>query len=324
MSRAEDSTMSSASVLVTGASGFIGHHCLEALAKGGAEVHAVARRETGSEAPNVRWHRVDLLEPGAIARLLTASRPTHLLHFAWHVVPGLWATSGADQNLRWVESSLELLSRFAECGGKRLVMAGSCTEYDWNAGQCSEFETATTPATFYGKCKDGLRRLLMHYSDETSLSSAWGRIFFVYGPREHPSRLVSSVARALLRDEPALCTHGVQVRDYLHVQDVADAFVALLGSEVRGPVNIGSGVPVQLKEIVFKIGDILQKRHLIQLGAVEPRTEESPVVFAEVTRLRDEVGWRPRHDLDSGLRQTVDWWREFLRSEQPQPKARDA
>jgi nucleoside-diphosphate-sugar epimerase len=312
--------MRSASVLVTGASGFIGYHCLDALAKEGAEVHAVARREMGFDAPNVRWHRVDLLEPGAIPRLLTASRPTHLLHFAWHVVPGLWTTAGADQNLRWVACSLELLSRFAECGGKRLVMAGSCTEYDWNAGRCSEFETATTPATFYGKCKDGLRRLLVHYSDETSLSSAWGRIFFVYGPREHPSRLVSSVARALLRDEPARCTHGSQVRDYLHVQDVADAFIALLGSEVRGPVNIGSGVPVQLKEIAFTIGDILQKRHLVQLGAVPARADEAPVVFADVTRLRDEVGWRPRHDLDSGLRQTVDWWSEFLRSEQTQPR----
>lgn len=316
--------MSPASVLVTGASGFIGHHCIETLATRGVDVHAVTRRQPGVNAPNVHWHRVDLLEPGAIARLLTASRPTHLLHFAWHVVPGLWASSGADQNLRWVESSLELVTRFAETGGTRLVMAGSCTEYDWNAGQCSEFATATMPATFYGKCKDGLRRLLMHYSDETGLSCAWGRIFFVYGPREHPNRLVSSVIRALLQGEPARTTHGMQVRDYLHVQDVADAFVALLDSEVRGPVNIGSGEPVQLKEIVFKIGDILEKRHLIQLGAVEPRAGEAPVVFADVTRVREEVGWHPRYDLDSGLRQTVDWWRELLSSEQAQPKAQDA
>ena len=73
-----------------------------------------------------------------------------------------------------------------------------------------------------------------------SLSSAWGRIFFQFGPYEHPDRLVPSVIRHLLLNQEALCTHGRQIRSFLHVADVGAAFAHLLDSEVQGPVNIGS------------------------------------------------------------------------------------
>src|SRR5207245_614301 len=83
-------------------------------------------------------------------------------------------------------------------------------------------------------CKLALASLLEAYAGQTGLSQAWARIFFLYGPREHPKRLVSSVIRSLLRGERARCSHGQQIRDYLHVEDAAGALVALLESEVTG------------------------------------------------------------------------------------------
>jgi nucleoside-diphosphate-sugar epimerase len=76
-------------------------------------------------------------------------------------------------------------------------------------------------------------------------SSAWGRIFFLYGPHEHPDRLVASVIRSILAGQPARTSHGRQIRDYLYADDVADAFVAVLdrGAQgVSGPYDIGTGV----------------------------------------------------------------------------------
>ncbi len=225
-------------VLVTGASGFIGRHALPLLVGRGYDVHAVTRTDLRPAAMDgVRWHRCDLLDGAQSDAVVDEVRPTHLLHFAWYATPPDYWTS--PDNLAWVEASLHLLRRFAQLGGERAVLAGTCAEYDLAHGYCSEELTPLRPATLYGASKHALQVV----SARAEFSTAWGRIFFLYGPAEHPSRLVASVIRALMQDHVAPCSHGRQVRDFLHAQDVASAFVALLDSEVEGPVNIASGFP---------------------------------------------------------------------------------
>ncbi len=293
-------------VLLTGATGFIGRHCLPMLLARGYEVHAVTSREPGEAAQHVHWHKVDLVGPGKASELLARVSPDYLLHFAWYAVPRKYWES--LENLRWVQTSLELLGAFAAQAGKRVVMAGSCAEYDWRDGECSEDNTPLLPATLYGTCKHSLQMMLQSVSHQTGLSSAWGRIFYLYGPHEYPTRLVSSVIRALLRGEPAPCSDGCQVRDFLYVEDVASAFVALLESEVQGPVNIASGIPVPVKSVVARIGEKIGRPDLIRLGALAPK-HAPPRLVATTQRLRDEVGWRAQYDLDTGLDRTIDWWR---------------
>lgn len=295
-------------VLVTGAAGFIGRHCLPLLVERGDEVHAVTSKAPPPFQADVLWHQADLLDAAQVSALISAVRPTHLLHFAWIVTPGLYWTS--PDNFRWVQASLELLRLFSENGGQRVVTAGSCAEYDWNYGYCREGVTPLEPQTVYGNCKYLLSRLQQLFADQAGVSAAWGRIFFPYGPHEAPSRLVPSVVRSLLRREPALCSHGEQVRDFLYVEDVASAFVALLHSEVTGAVNIASGQGVALKEIIDRIAQPLGGRDLVRLGAVPSALEEPPFLVADVRRLRQEVGWQPRHDLGAGLECTLEWWRE--------------
>ncbi len=154
-----------------------------------------------------------------------------------------------------------------------------------------------------------LNLLLQALTDQAGVSSAWGRAFFLYGPEEQQDRLVASVIRSVLRGEPARCSHGRQIRDYMHVQDVANGFVALLDSDVRGVVNICSGQAATLREIVTGIGSVLERPELIHLGAIPARANDAPLVVGDNTRLRQEVGWNQEFDLDSGLRHTIDWWR---------------
>jgi nucleoside-diphosphate-sugar epimerase len=93
------------------------------------------------------------------------------------------------------------------------------------------------------------------------------------------------------------------------VQDAADALVALLDSDVLGPVNIASGVPVAVHEVVQEIADQLERPNLVRLGALAVSENEPPLLLADVTRLRDEVGWSPRYDIASGLAKTINWWK---------------
>ena len=300
-------------VLLTGATGLIGRHCLPTLLASGYEVHTVSTRHSSAHLLGVQAHQADLLEPAQVAALLASVQPSHLLHLAWYTQPGAYWTS--LENIRWVQASLGLLQTFVAHGGRRVVMAGSCAEYDWSYGYCAERITPLRPATMYGKAKHALQLLEDAFAEQTQISAAWGRIFLLYGPHEYPERLVAAVIRALLQKQPARCSHGNQIRDFLYVQDAADAFVALLESDVRGAVNIASGAPITLKQIIYSVADMLAQREFVQLGALTAPANEPPLLVANIDRLANEVGWRPAYELERGLEQTVRWWKGTLGNE---------
>jgi nucleoside-diphosphate-sugar epimerase len=295
-------------VLVTGATGFIGRNALAPLRERGFEVHAVARAAPPEElAGQAEWHPADLLDPAAADGLVAAVAPTHLLHLAWYAEPGAYWTS--PENLSWVEASLRLLRAFAAGGGRRAVLAGTSAEYDWSHGVLAEEGTPIRPATLYGAAKHGLHTVAAAFAAEAGFELAWGRIFFLYGPHEHPARLVASIVLPLLRGEEARSSEGSQVRDFLHVSDVAGAFAALVDSSLTGPVNVASGEGVAIREIVERIGAITGRPELLRIGALPSREGDPPSLVADAGRLRGELGWSPSLDLDAGLGSTVDWWR---------------
>lgn len=299
-------------VLLTGAGGFVGRRCLAPLTEAGYEVHAVGRRpgaHASVDAPSLRWHAVDLLDARAVSALVAEVEPTHLLHLAWYTEHGKFWT--AVENLSWVGASLKLFESFAAAGGRRVVAAGTCVEYAPEGdAPCSEASTPLAPTTLYGACKHATHVALEAFARQASLSAAWGRLFFPYGPGEPPGRLVPSVARALLAGEPALCTHGRQVRDFIHVEDAATAFVALLGSGAEGAVNVGSGQPVALREVVERVAAHTGRPDLVRLGARPAPAGEPPSLYADARRLRAEVGWAPRYELDEGIAATVECLRK--------------
>ena len=160
--------------LVTGASGFIGKHTLPLLLKAGHEVHAVSLKKKIEQ--GVHWHQVDLKDPSQIQNLIAKTQPTHLLHFAWCAEPGkFWAD---PENIHWVQASLDLIKHFHKQGGKRVVISGSCAEYDWNKSSYSESESPGTPATLYGKCKQELQIKTEYFCHKVNLSFCWVRIIW--------------------------------------------------------------------------------------------------------------------------------------------------
>jgi nucleoside-diphosphate-sugar epimerase len=294
-------------VLVTGASGFIGRNSLDLLLARGFEVHAVCRHEGVTLPSGVVRHIADLLQPAQLDPLLRSAQPTHLLHLAWYAEPATYRH--APENFRWVGASMELLQAFRSAGGQRAVLAGTCAEYDWSQGHCLERRTPTRPQSVYATCKHALHLLAESYAATTGLSLAWARMFYLFGPGEHASRLVPSVIRSLLQDGEALCSDPAKQRDFLHVEDAAAAFVALLDSAVDGAVNIASGRPVTLQALADEIIGLTGGAGRVRFGAM-PAAEGDPLTLtADVSRLRDEVGWRPRYNLRSGLEQTIGWWR---------------
>lgn len=294
-------------VILTGANGFIGRQAIASLLERGYEVHAVSNVAPAADLifENTIWHQTNLLDAGEVENLTEAIRATHLLHFAWYVEHGkFW---NAPENKIWTAASLNLLENFQKNHGKRVVMAGTCAEYEWGeSAVLSESRTPLKPTNLYGECKAELQRNL---AATGNLSWAWGRVFFLYGEFESPQRLVASIINSLLRDEFADCSHGGQVRDFMYVRDVADAFVALLDSDVEGCVNIASGEAAAIKEIVLTTADQLGKREKVRFGIVPTSPDEPQSIVADISRLSDEVNWKPRYNLSQGIEETIKWWK---------------
>jgi nucleoside-diphosphate-sugar epimerase len=297
-------------VVVSGAGGFVGLPVLTRLACADMDVHALSTRAQPPALANVRWHRVDLADRAAVERLIAELAPERLVHLAWCTEHGrFWH---APENVSWVERSLCLLRAFVRHGGRRLVMLGTCAEYDWRtaAGPLVESVSPLAPATLYGVAKDALRRLASAYTEQEGVDLAWGRLFMLYGPREAPGRLVPSVIRSLLAGQPVAVGSPERVRDFMHVDDVAGALVALLESPVVGAVNIASGAGVSVGEMLDRIVEVAGRADLVRRDALPERLGEPPLLVADVARLRDEVGYRPRVQIAEGLAATVRWWQE--------------
>lgn len=302
-------------VFMTGAGGFIGSHLARLLVREGNEVFALLRRESDpwrirGLLPELHVVEGDLLNPASgWAERLSVIRPEICFHFAWYAEPGKFLTS--PLNLDYLSASLELAKHLAETGCRKLVVAGSFSEYDQDLGYLSE-GSALRPNTPYGAAKASLYQFLSLWAPMVGMELLWPRIFSVYGPGEHEKRFVPAVVLATLRGEATRLTPGEQMRDYLHVVDVAGAVLAAAESDLRGPVNVGSGRPVAIGDAARRIGALLERPDLIRLGDLPYREGDPMFVCANTQLLRSATGWAPQFDLEAGLHDTLNWWRVRL------------
>ncbi len=301
-------------ILVTGAAGFIGLACVKQLTRAGHSVIATYRKDPHPELDtDVSWVRVDVTDTLEVSAVLQQHQPSHLLALAWYMGPG---NQHALENFRWMQHSIDLLFAFAKAGGKRVTFCGSCMEYDWSKPvKLHEETTPLIPATEYGAAKAGFSVAFDRLCGALGLSGAWARPFFLYGPGENSRRLAADVILSLLEGRKALCTHGHQKRDFLHVDDVARAMIGLLNSNLNGPFNIGSGAAIPLAELINEIARQIDAEDLVRLGARKAREGDPPLVEADNTRLRQMLGWSPKFTLETGIADTIAWWRREIAKE---------
>jgi nucleoside-diphosphate-sugar epimerase len=262
-------------VLLTGASGFVGQNAIGSL----------ENKDFIILSPNSK--ELNLLDSERVKDYIEMYKPSHLLHFAWDVTPGKYLHSSTNQD--WLEASIKLLEVFKKNGGERAVVAGTQFEYFYDYS--------------YPACKKKLLEIL----ETLEISYAWGRIFYLYGENEYPTRLVPSIINSLLQGKEVKCTDGEQIRDFMYVKDVSKAFVELLDSEVQGVVDIGHGEGIKIKELIYKIAQMLNGTDLIKLGALQKAENEIDCVIADNLRLKNEVGFTPEFTIDESIKKVIEW-----------------
>jgi nucleoside-diphosphate-sugar epimerase len=273
----------------------------------GYNVHATSTNKISEFSEDITWHSANLLDNSEVEDLLDKICPEYLLHFAWYTNHGkFW---NAIENSLWVDASISLLKSFAKFGGERAVFAGSCAEYDWDYGFCNERITPTNPTTMYGTCKYATNIIVSSLAKELGISLAWGRIFSPFGPFENPQRLIPSMILSMLNNKNAVCNNHNLFRDFMFVNDVARAFVALLNSSFCGNINISSGEAVSLAEVVLKIAHILNKPDLVKFGSLPTPQREPKFLIGDNRLLTSCINFKPVSNFETGIHSTITWWK---------------
>ena len=249
-------------VLVTGARGFLGRYVVDQLVQSRINT-VVVGRYLPENISSTDFIQLDLIGQVNFQELVDRAEATHLLHLAWYAEHGKFWTS--PLNLRWTEATVRLTEAFCLAGGKKVVTAGTCAEYDWSYGYCREDNTPLNPCTLYGTAKDAARRLTIAVCAQHHVPCAWGRIFLPYGQGED-----------------------------------SHAFVRLLQSEAEGAYNLCSGQPTQIAEIVRLIASSFnaEAENVLNLSAERPG--EPTLLVGDNHKLK-ALGWQQNNSLASIL-----------------------
>ncbi len=302
--------------LVTGAGGFVGANLCAMLVGWGHETHAVLRPAGG------RWrmpaipspaalHEVELTDYDAVRDLVNRVRPDVIFNAAA-------GSAYAGHPLRRIVTddvvvAATLFDAVAGVDLRRFVHLGSSLEYrPCDRPHCEDDPRG--PTSVRGASKGAATLLALQQATTGAVPIVVLRVFSVYGPWEDPRRLVPSAIRAALRGEELPLTPPGIRRDFVFVDDVAEACLgAATASGVVGEaINIGSGRQVANEEMVLEIERAVGRPVRVAVGEYAAHATDRSCWVADVSKARRLLGWEPRHDLRGGLKKTVEWGREQL------------
>lgn len=240
------------SILVTGATGFIGSYVVEELLCRGEKVITTSRSQNGAK--RATWfgkteHIVFDIKNVTDENLsIYFSSPDTIIHLAWGDLDNYNSSKHIEDHL---SNHYKFIKNLVQSGVSNIVVSGTCFEYGLSEGCLSEGQLAN-PGTSYGLAKDSLHRFLVDLQKKNSFNLKWLRYFYMYGKGQNPKSLLPLLESAIERgDNEFKMSGGEQLRDYLPVEKVAEKTVATsLSTSISGTINICSGKPVSVRNII--------------------------------------------------------------------------
>ena len=261
-------------IAITGATGFIGQHVRNVLAKTDNDVVLVVRyvERVGDKSAREEIVAADLSQARTDWFELFG-RPDVVLHLAWGGLPNYMDCYHVDVEL---PTQLRFLTALIKSGLKKLVVTGTCYEYGISSGALSE-DQETNPNTPYGIAKDRLRKELFELRSTQHFDLTWARIFYPYGEGQSERSIYSQLIRAISNNEKEFAIgSGTQMLDFIQVTTVAKALLAFV-TEIKGIglINVGSGDPQTVIEFVERLISRFESNIVPKVGVINDREYES-------------------------------------------------
>jgi len=305
-------------VLVTGGAGFIGSHLVDRLVMEGHEAVVVDNLATGKRR-NInraaRFYKMDI-QSWRLERVFRNERPNVVMHLAAQMDVRKSVEDPMFDAQVNVLGTLNVLQQAVRHGVRKVIFSssGGAIYGEQEIYPAPEVHV-TKPLSPYGLSKLCGEQYLSYYQRVSGLQAVSLRYANVYGPRQDPEGEAGVVAifiQKMLNNEQAVINgNGRQTRDFVFVDDVVEANLAMMGQETQGTYNVGTGVETSINDL-FRI--LIQHTNSTckEIHGPAKKGEQARSVI-DNTKLRHEVSWEPRADLSDGLKKTVEYFRERLR-----------
>jgi UDP-glucose 4-epimerase len=304
-------------VLVTGGAGFIGSHLVDRLVQEGHEVIIVDNLVTGKRR-NInraaRFYKLDV-QSWRLERVFRNERPNVVMHLAAQMDVRKSVEDPMFDAQVNILGTLNVLQQAVKHGVRKVVFSSSGGAiYGEQETYPAPESHVTKPMSPYGLSKLCGEQYLSYYQRTSGIQVVSLRYANVYGPRQDPEGEAGVVAifiQKMLNNEQAVINgNGRQTRDFVFVEDVVEANLAVMGQDTQGTYNVGTGVETSINDL-FRIliqhtGSTCKEVH----GPAKKGEQARSVI--DSTRLRHELSWDPKADLSDGLKKTVEYFRERL------------
>ena len=306
-------------VLITGAGGFVGANLTRSLLSRGCKVSILVRPSTNlwrlqDIAEQITFYQGNLLDADFIKTSLAQARPEILYHVAFPGGHAAEEKTRIDMLSTGLLSTHHLLYAARENGVERFVQIGSSTEYGLRDHAHKESDLPA-PISIRGVSKAATTLLCRQFAHEFNYPVHVLRLYTVYGPWEQTKRLVPQLCRAALTETPISLTPPGLVHDWVYVDDVVEACIKTVETEIApGEIfNIGSGIQTANERIVEHIEEIAGIRFKVNEKPFAPRKLDTAQWQADISKAGQMLGWQPSTSLHAGLASTFAFWRDFLR-----------
>ena len=316
-------SLANARVLVTGATGLVGSSLVRCLLSADAEVHALVLPEPEPESDllrsgrlaRIRVHEGRLEDPVAVAAAVEAARPRFVFHLGAQPLVGLaraHPVATFEANVRGTWALLEACRTMSE---PPIVAVASSDKAYGASAKLPYVETDPLAGSEPYEASKAITDILAQtYARSYGLPTRIARCGNIYGIGDwNWSRIVPGTIRSLLRGErPVLRSDGTPVRDYIHVDDVVAAYLALATADLAPgeAFNFSSGERLTVREVVDAVTAAVGAA--LQPVVLNEARGEIAAQYLDSSKARTTLGWKPRRRLGESLSEIVTWYRELL------------
>lgn len=295
-------------ILVTGGSGFIGKPVIRILLEKGHSIMALSRsaevNNTVNASERLQWINTSLELDETNLQLIKDFEPEAIIHLAWEKIPDF----SFETSLHNLENQVTFFKHICQLSSvKKIIVAGSCFEYNQSFGECLETDTCIS-TNYFTWAKNAVRDFLQVECLQKQINLVWTRIFYVYGPGQRSASLIPVIIKQLQENKIPDLRKPANANDFVYVDDVAEGFGQLLEKEIpSGVYNLGSGRSTPVIDVLRMIDKQINRSDTVAgqvvTNAHHPVKEMD--AWANMQKTHTVLNWQPSVTMEEGIKKMI-------------------